>query len=84
MNDRMNSYLKSKIPNMTEYFPLRDSNSVERFLDNSDGLFNLRRSEFENMLIPCIHEKKNLFGTAVLKAFFSNEFIQTHSWPTQK
>lgn len=83
-NAKVNGYLKTKIPNMAEFFPLKDSESLERFLDSSDGLFHLRRAEFANLLIPCVSEKKNLFGTAVLNSLFSDEFVKTHSWPTNR
>lgn len=83
-NQRMNAFLHSKIPDMNDYFPLKDTAAMDRFLDEWDGLYPLKRSEFYNMLINCVSEKPNLFGTAILNTFFSEEFIKTHSWPSAR
>ena len=83
-NKNINSYLMAKIPDMNEFFPLKDDNQLNRFLDNSDGLYPLRRAEFYNMLYNIRTEKKNQFGTAILKTFFSMEYIKTHKWPCNK
>lgn len=83
-NKKLKTYLKSKVPDISNFFPLKNAASVERFLDESDGLFHLRYAEFENMFGPCIHKKKNIFGTSLLNAFFSDEFVKTYSWPTHR
>ena len=83
-NSKLNSYLQAKLPNLGDYFPLKDSPTLARFMDNSDGLFSLRRGEMYNLMLTCVHEKKNIFATSLLNTFFSTEFIMTHTWPTHK
>lgn len=83
-NKKMNSYLMAKVPDMNDYFPLRDSATLDRFLDEWDGLYPLRRSEFYNLLLTCASDKKNLFGTSILNTFFSSEYISSHTWPTNR
>lgn len=74
--------VKAKIPDMSEFFPLPDSKTLDRFLDESDGMYSHRVAQLESMILPCISVKQNLFGTALLNTFFSQEFINSHSWPT--
>ena len=81
-NKKVRSLVEAKIPDLKEFFPLKDSAALDRFLDQSDGLYPLRRSQFYNMLLLCVHEKQNTFGTSILKAFFSPDYIKTHRWPT--
>lgn len=83
-NRKMSSYLQARITNLSQYFPLKDSATLELFLDESDGLFPLRRAEFYNWLLPCVTDKKNRFGTAILNTFFTKEFVKTHTWPTYR
>lgn len=82
-NRKINTYVQGEIPDIKQFFPLKNDEDIDKFFDNSDGLLNQRRKEFCNMIMPCAHEKKNLFGTALLKKFFSMEFINTHQWPTK-
>ena len=82
-NRKVNSYLQANIPDMKSFFPLQDEEMLQRFLDETDGLFPLRRQEFCNMILPCVTDKKNSFGTAILNTFFSKNFIKTHSWPSK-
>ena len=83
-NSKLNAYLQAKLPNMGEFFPLKDGETLQRFMDNSDGLFSIRRGEMYNLMFTCVSDKSNLFGTAILKTFFSQNFINTHTWPTYK
>lgn len=83
-NQKMNTFLQAKIPDIKKYFPIPDTATLRQFLDDSDGLFALKRSEFYNMCSCCAHEKKNLFGTAVLRNFFAQSYINTHIWPTKR
>ena len=81
---KMETILQTKVPDLSQYFPLKDSAALERFLDDKDGQYKLRASEFYNLLRCCITDKKNKFSTAILKTFFSPEYIATHSWPTTR
>ena len=83
-SQKMDSYLQAKIPDMGKYFPLKDIETLNNFLDDSDGLYALRRAEFYNYLMctpPEANQKKNLFGTAIIKTLFSNEFLRITTWP---
>ena len=80
-NQKMNSYVQAKIPNMNEYFPLPDRQTLLRFLDPSDGLYPLRRAEFYNFLVTNLSNKNNLFGTALMRSLFSGNFLKTQTWP---
>ena len=81
-NQKLISQVKIKIPDMSTYFPLPDSATLARFLDESDGMYEHRTAELENLLILCLSNKKNLFGTSLINTFFSTSYINTHSWPT--
>lgn len=83
-NRKLSSFLKAKIPDMNKYFPIKDNETLARFLDESDGLYPLRRAEFYNMVQNCNHDKKNLFATSLLYTCFSEEYIRNHTWPTNK
>lgn len=83
-NGKVRSYLEAKIPDIDEFFPVRDNKTLERFLDESDGLYPLRRSELMNRLYLCSAERKNIFATSVLNSLFSDNYINTHAWPTHK
>ena len=80
-NQKMRSYIESKIPNIKDYFPLKDDAAIDRFFDKSDGQFELRRSEFYNMLCQFHIDKENLFATSLLRSCFSKKIIKTHTWP---
>ena len=67
---------------MGKYFPLPDDQTLLRFLDDSEGLYALKRAEFYNHLLKCLSTKKNLFGNHLMKLLFSGNFLKTHAWPT--
>ena len=81
-NSNMNAYIQAKIPAMGKYFPLPDVDTLMRFMDDSDGLYSIRRAEFFNYLTNCATNKKNLFGTAIMQTLFSNDFLRVTTWPT--
>lgn len=83
-NKKRNSLLETKVPDLKEYFPVKDSATLRRFLDESDGLFPVRRSLFYDMCHMCVHKKQNLFGTALLRSCFSQEYINSHVWPSKR
>ena len=83
-NDKVNTYLQAKVPDMSDYFPLKDSAALERFLDTSDGLYPLRRAEFSNMLLNIVDDKPKKIRAGILKSFFALEFIKCHTWPTNR
>lgn len=80
-NKKMISYLEEKIPDMSDYFPLKNDAALERFMDKSDGFYHLRRAEFYNMLVSHRSNKDNLFATTLMRRCFSKKFIRFHTWP---
>lgn len=67
-----------------KYFPIHDDAGVARFLDKSDGLFQEKRKEFENMLFCHVTKSiklKRSFEANILAIVFSRDFISSHRWP---
>ena len=81
-NRKMCSYIEAQIPDINHYFPVKDDEALNRFFDESDGRYPLRRSEFYNLLMSCLNDKENLMRTSMLKTFFSQKYINTHVWPS--
>ena len=81
-NQKLMSQVKKKMPSIKSFFPLPDSDTLDRFLDDSDGMFEHRVSQFEDLMMLYVSDKKGQFGTAILNALFSKEYIMTHRWPT--
>ena len=80
-NQQRNTYLEAKIPDLSHYFPLPDIETLDQFMDKSDGLFPLKRGEFYSLLMSCRHPKKSTFATSLVKTLFSNEFLRITTWP---
>ena len=83
-NRRLSTFLKAKIPDIKKFFPIQNNQILQQFMDESDGLFPLRRSEFYNFVSSCASDKKNLFATTLLNNCFSDEYIANHVWPTHR
>ena len=67
-----------------EFFPINTDSQLRNFLNKSDGQFNLRREEFENMLYLNVTKNiklKRPFESNLLSAVFSRDFISSHRWP---
>ena len=67
-----------------EYFPVKNLNQIKRFLDRSDGQFDLRREEFENSLYTTVTttlKLKRPFESTLLASLFSRDFLSSHKWP---
>ena len=70
--------------NIDDYFPIQDDSYVTRFLDKSDGLFPLKREEFENYIYCNVTRSLKLkrpFEANLLSAVFTRQFISSHRWP---
>lgn len=70
-----------------EFFPIKHDSDLQRFLDKTDGQFDMRREEFEDMLY--LNATKNLkskrpFETYLLAAVFSRDYISSHRWPNPR
>lgn len=83
-NSKFSSLFSSKIPDIGEYFPIPDEATLNRFLDESDGMYAVRCSEFYNLLKTCVTVKQNLFGSALIKTVFGTNYLIGHTWPPPK
>lgn len=77
--------MKKKV-NIDNFFPIKDDAQLEKFLDKSDGDFQVRRDEFEHYLY--CHVTRNLklkrpFETDLLSTVFNRDYISSHRWPGQ-
>ena len=66
------------------YFPVTCLNDLERFLSKCDGLYHLRREEFEDHLYCSVTNTVKLkrpFESTLLSNLFSREFLSSHKWP---
>lgn len=84
-NRKIKSLARTNVPDMTNYFPLKNDESLAKFLDKSDiQQYDLRRAEFQHLIENCKSTKKNRFATGLFKALFSSDYILSHSWPTNR
>lgn len=72
-----------KTVNVFKYFPVKDDDTIQRFMAKDDE-FDERMEQLYSILLPTVHEKESRFGTAVLSAVFQINYIVTHRWPTIK
>lgn len=71
-----------KSVNIFDFFPLKDQESLERYLKKDDD-YEERKRQFYQILIPCQDASdKKKFASAVLLAVFSHEYWMSHRWPT--
>ena len=70
--------------NIGVYFPIKSLATLKKFLDKSDGQFELRRDEFEDQLYNTVTNNiklKRPFESNLLATVFSREFMSSHKWP---
>lgn len=75
--------LRKKI-DIDEFFPIKSLNQVKSFLNKSDGLFHLRREEFENFVYCNVTKNNKLkrpFEATLMATVFARDFITSHKWP---
>ena len=75
--------MKKKIQ-IDSFFPIKNDSQLQRFLDKSDGDFQLRREEFENLLYCYVTKTLKLkrpFETSLLAMLFHRDYISSHRWP---
>ena len=67
-----------------EYFPIKSLATLKKFLDKSDGNYQIRRDEFEDQLYNTVTNTLKLkrpFESSLLATVFSREFMSSHKWP---
>lgn len=75
--------VKKKVE-IDSFFPIKNDSDMQRFLDKTDGMFHLRREEFENLVYCNVTESLKLkrpFESTLFASLFSREFISGHRWP---
>lgn len=82
-NRKMTALYTAKTPDINHFFPCKDDAVLERFFDKTDGLYPLKRSEFYNRLMCCVTDK-NVYGTSILRCVFTQEYINSHIWPSER
>ena len=73
--------------NIDDFFPIKQDSDLRRFLDKTDGQFNLRRDEFEAMLYLNVTrnvKSKRPFESYLLASVFSRDYISSHRWPNPR
>lgn len=84
MTTLLSNFVMKKKKNIENYFPINDDEGVAKFLDKTDGLFQEKRDEFENMLFCHVTKAiklKRSFEANFLAIVFSRDFISSHRWP---
>lgn len=74
-------HLRMETCDMSDFFPLKDHDTLNRFLDKSHEDWTMRRKGFYHLLFTTVTRNKKKFGTALLRILFSREFIANHKWP---
>lgn len=75
--------MRKKI-NLDHFFPVKSLQDLLTFMNKSDGQFDYRREEFENMLYCNVTKNLKLkrpFESYLLATLFSRDFISSHKWP---
>lgn len=72
-----------KSVNISEYFPVQDDETMNRFL-LKDHEYEDRKGQLFTILFNTVADTKKKFGIHVMKAIFSPNYILNHRWPTHR
>lgn len=72
-----------KSVNISEYFPINDDDTMNRFL-LKDQDYEDRKGQLYTIIFNTVADTKKKFGIHVMKAIFSNNYILSHRWPTDR
>lgn len=64
--------------------PFKQDSDMDSFLNKTDGQFQMRRDEFEDLLFCNVTKDlklKRSFEASLLAFIFSREYISSHRWP---
>lgn len=78
-----NYHMKMETVDISETFPLKDLESLEKFMDRTDEEWPRKRKAFHHLLFTTISDKQNRFAGALLQTLFSRDFVSNHKWPSQ-
>ena len=74
--------MKMDSVDISEYFPLSDSKTLEEFFDWDHEDWPLRQKGFYHPLYTTVTRSKRNFGTWLLHTLFTRRFIAENNWPT--
>ena len=67
----------------SDFFPLRDNASIERFMKEDEEL-EKRKDSLYLLLSGCDAETPRKFSDAFLRTLFSKDYMKTYIWPLGK
>lgn len=68
-------------PDISEFFPVKNAEMLDLFMDRQHPKWPERRDEFYHYLYTCVTETKSSFCTGLFKALFTREYMRTVKWP---
>ena len=74
-------HMKMDTIDISSFFPVKDEESLQLFMDRKHPDWNARRHGFYHLLFTALTKKKKKFAKALLHTVFSREFIGGHRWP---
>lgn len=74
-------HMKMDTNDVSDFFPLKNGDSMKLFMDRSHPDWNARKHGFYHLLFTTITKKKRKFAHALLHTVFTRQFIATHRWP---
>lgn len=74
-------HTKMDTNDVSDFFPLKNKESLSLFMDKGHPDWNARRHGFYHLLFTTLTKKKKKFAKAILHTIFSREFIANHRWP---
>ena len=66
---------------ISDFFPLKSGEDLEKFMDKSDEQWMDRRNGFYHLLHTTIADTKRKFSSSLLHVLFTRDFIKNHRWP---
>lgn len=73
--------LKMETKEVESFFPAKDNETIERFLQ-PDRDFPLRRRGFHELMKTVVTDTKKKFSDALLNTLFTIKYKQEHRWPS--
>ena len=77
---QFNYHMRMDSADLSEFFPLADDNSLQKFMNRDDDQWPLRRRGFYHLLFNTVTKQKQKFAGALLHILFTRNFIANHRW----
>ena len=72
-----------KSVNISDFFPVQDDETMRKYL-LKDADYEERKKQLYTVILNNVADTKKKFGTHVMKAIFSQNYILNHRWPTDR